>query len=77
MLGFINDNTIVDSREISEVFNHYFSSIASNIGFPDDYLSASEAIAVYQNHPSVIKIRDSYGDTNGSFEFHPVSPSDI
>ena len=49
-----NDNTIVDSSEISEVFNDYFSSIASIIGFPDDYLSASEAIAVYQNHPSVI-----------------------
>ena len=40
-------------------------------------MSASEAIAVYQNHPSVIKIRYSCGDTNGSFEFHPVSPSDI
>ena len=47
------------------------------IGFHDEYFSASEAIAVYQNHPSVIKIRDSYGDTNGSFECHPVAPSDI
>ena len=72
-----NDNTIVDSREISEVFNDYFSSLASNIGFSDEYFSASEAIAIYQNHPSVIKIRDSDGDTHGSLEFHPVAPSDI
>ena len=37
----------------------------------------AKLIAVYQNHPSVIKIRDSYGDTHWSFEFHPVAPSDI
>ena len=71
-----NDNTIVDSGEIAEVFNEYFSSVAE-IGFPDSHSCASEAISAHQNHPSVIKIRDSYDDIHGSFDFRPVNHCEI
>ena len=30
-----NDNTIVDSNEVCEIFNDYFANIASSIGFED------------------------------------------
>ena len=72
-----NDNTIVDSGEITEVFNEYFSSVASQISFPDSHSCVSEAISAHQNHPSVIKIRDSYDDIHGSFDFRPVNHCEI
>ena len=72
-----NDNTIVDSGEIAEVFNEYFSSVASEICFPDSHSCASEAISAHQNHLSVIKIRDSYDDIHGSFDFRPVNHCEI
>ena len=53
-----------------EIINAYLS-------FPDEHTSASKVIVVYHNHPSVKMIRDYFGDTNGFFEFHLVSPSDI
>ena len=45
----------------------------SEIGFPDSHYCASEAISAHQNHPSVIKIRDSYDDIPVYFDFRPVN----
>ena len=39
-----NDNTIVDSNEVCEIFNNYFANIASSIGFEDGITSVEAAI---------------------------------
>ena len=62
---------------ISPFFLDKISSVASEIGFRDSHSSGSEAIFAHQNHPSVIKIRDSYDDTHGSFDFRPVNHCEI
>ena len=56
------DNTVVNSDEVAEIFNAYFSSIASEIGFNDEHATPDEAISAYHNHSSIVKIRDAYGD---------------
>ena len=57
---------------MAEIFNEYFSNIASEIGFQDQHSTAEEAISAHNNHPSVIKIRDTYGDNAHSFNFEIV-----
>ena len=66
------DNTVVDSDEVAEIFNAYFSSIASEIGFNDEHVTPDEAISAYHNHSSIVKIRDVYGDNMQSFNFQTV-----
>ena len=63
------DNTVVDSDEVAEIFNEYFSSIASEICFNDEHATPDEAISAYYNHPSIVKIRDAYGENMQSFNF--------
>ena len=67
------DNTVVDSDEVAEIFNAYFSSIASEIGFNDEHATPDEAISAYHNHSSIVKIRDAYGDNMQSFNFQTVN----
>ena len=66
------ESTIVDSGEVAEIFNAFFSNIASEIGFQDQHSTAEEAISAHENHISVIKIRDTYGDKAYSFNFEVV-----
>ena len=67
------DNTLVDSDEVAEIFNAYFSSIASEIGFNDEHATPDETISAYYNHPSIVKIRDAYGDNMQPFNFQTVN----
>ena len=67
------DNAVVDSDEVAEIFNAYFSSIASEIGFNDEHATPDEAISAYYNHSSIVKIRDAYGDNMQSFNFQTVN----
>ena len=56
-----NGHSIVsDDKEVCELFNEYFSSVASNIGFsddiPDDYNTDHGFQCIlkkYENHPSI------------------------
>ena len=67
------NNTVVDSDEVPEIFNAYFTSIASEVGFNDEHATPDEAISAYYNHPSIVKIRDAYGDNMQSFNFQTVN----
>ena len=58
---------------IAEIFNAYFSSIASEIGFNNEHATPDEAISAYHNHSSIVKIRDAYGDSMQSFNFQTVN----
>ena len=47
--------------------------LASAIGFKDEHATSDEAISAYDNHPSIVKIRDAYGDNMQSFNFQTVN----
>ena len=66
------DETITDNHQIANIFNNYFSNIASNISFNDDITSAGDAIIDHQNHPSISKIREKYA-MKDDFDFKSVS----
>ena len=72
-----DNDTVVDTQQITEIFNGYFSSIASTIGFCDVHATADDAIAAHKDHPSVVKIRNSYEHIDANFSFRPVTPHDI
>ena len=57
-----NDEIIVDSKQVSDIFNDYFAGIASTIGFDDVITDTPAAIHKHQNHPSVVKIRGKFGN---------------
>ena len=69
-----NDEIIVDSKQVSDIFNDYFVGIASTIGFEDEITDTSAAIHKHQDHPSVIKIRGKFGSLSDSFTFKSVNP---
>ena len=67
------DETITDNHQIANIFNDYFSNIASNIGFSDDITSVRDAIIDHQNHPSISKIREKYAKKDDDFDFKSVN----
>ena len=42
-----NDETIADASRVSEIFNYFFVSVASEIGFQEDITSIKDAIDKY------------------------------
>ena len=68
-----NDGRIVVcEKEISEIFNDHFCSVANGIGFDDNISSTSDAISKHATHPSVLKISEVYGKDVPSFHFKCV-----
>ena len=54
--------TITDASRVSEIFYDFFVNVATDIGFNDDVVSASDAIRKHDQHPSVSRIRKYYQD---------------
>ena len=69
-----NEEIVVDSKAVCDIFNDYFVGIASTIGFTDEITNASGAIYKHQNHPSVLKIEGKFGRLSDSFTFKSVQP---
>ena len=46
------DDTIVNSKEICEIFNDHFANIASSIGFEDAIVSVDDTLHKHSSHPS-------------------------
>ena len=63
------DETIANNHQIANIFNDYFSNIASNIGFNDDIMPAGDVIFDHQNHPSILKIREMHAIIDDDFDF--------
>ena len=59
ILSTNKDETVLYPKCISELFNDYFSSVASGIGFDDDAESAKDAIMKHRTHPSSSKIEQN------------------
>ena len=79
-----NGHSIVsDDKEVFKLFNEYFSSVASNIGFsddiPDDYNidhGFQCILKKYENHPSICKIQNNV-NAEDEFDFCPVTISHV
>ena len=66
-----NDNVETDPSNVSELFNDYFSRVTMDIGFDDRITSTSDAVDKHKSHPSVMKIRQQYGNES-TFRFNLV-----
>ena len=70
------NETVLDPKCISELFNDYFSSVANGIGFDDDVESAKDAIMKHRTHPSISKIEQNRHNGK-TFEFQKVNEVDV
>ena len=60
-----------DPSNVSKLFDDYFLRVAMDIGFYDHITSTSDAVNKHNSHPSVIKIRQQYGNES-TFRFNLV-----
>ena len=69
--------TVVDCKEVSEIFNKYFVNIASTIGFDDSITSTTDALSKHASHPSIIKIKGHFSEKQTSFSFHSTDTKTV
>ena len=67
------DAIVNDPAQVAEIFNDFFTTVASGIGFDDTIISTADAIRKHKEHPSVEKIRRDFDEINGEFDFRPVT----
>ena len=67
-----NDKIVVDDKLVANIFNDYFCNIASTIGFDDPITTTHDVINKHRDHPSVLKIRETYSKEADSFSFSCV-----
>ena len=77
---------IQDNTKVSETFNDFFSNAVTNLNIevPTEFLNTSvattdpvqSAILRYKDHPSIMKIKEKYGDRD-NFCFNHVSMTDV
>ena len=72
-----NGETKTDAAQVSEIFNDFFISTASEIGHNEDIASVPQAIDEYADHPSVILIKRHYDNGIENFDFHSVDANDV
>ena len=72
-----NGEIITDASRVSEIFNDFFVNVATDIGFNDDVVSASDAIKRHDQHPSVKRIREYYRDKIKDFDFHVIDTETV
>ena len=63
---------VVDDKLVANIFNDYFNNIASKIGFDDPITTTHDVINKHRDHPSVLKIRETYSIEADSFSFSCV-----
>ena len=62
---------------MSEIFNDFFISVASEIGFDEDIVSVADAINKYNVHPSIEKIKLYYENDIKNFDFQTVDADTV
>ena len=68
-----NDKIVNDPSQVAEIFNEFFTTVASDIGFDDEVISAGDAIHRHKDHRSVQKIQQEFDKIDSDFEFSPVT----
>ena len=69
--------TISEASKVSKIFNGFFVSVASEIGFDEDVVSTTDAINEYNIHPSIEKIKQSYENEIRDFDFQTVDAGTV
>ena len=64
-----NDKIFVDDKLVANIFNDYFCNIASKIGFDDPTTTTHDVINKHRDHPSILKIRETYSVEADYFSF--------
>ena len=72
-----NGETKTDAAEVSEIFNDFFISTASEIGHNEDIASVPQAIDEYANYSSVMMIKRHYDNVIENFDFHSMDANDV
>ena len=82
-------NVITDEYELSQIFNkHYINivekscgnkpnKIGTTLGCLDDSDVIDRIIKSYQNHPSVLKIKNKFGSDLNSFDFQQIKAPEV
>ena len=70
------DDVVSDPAKVTEIFNTYFSNVASTIGFEDEIVSVEDALQKHSQHPSVLKIKMNTPELP-VFNFHLLKVSDV
>ena len=71
------DKVVLKDRQVTETFKSYFETLVENLGMNGKFLSeeplsnksVTDIIKKFQNHPSIIKIKENY---RGHFSFSVV-----
>ena len=66
-----------EPAEVANIFNNYYSNIASTIGFDDKIESVENAIEKHKHHPSITMIKEKHQGIRECFDFHVVSPNTV
>ena len=78
-------NAITDEYEISQTFNkHYINIVEKSCGNKPNKIGTTlgslknsdvidRVIKSYQNHPSVLKIKNKFGSDSNSFDFQQLT----
>ena len=80
-ISLLENNTIItDVREVCDLFNTYFKTIADHIGFnheiPDDFSDDNSMLSMfnaYESHPSIMAIHSHKCPDVDDFQLQPVS----
>ena len=67
------DKIVNEPSQVAEIFNEFFTTVASDIGFDGEVISAGDAIHRHKDHPSVQKIQQELDKIDCDFEFSPVT----
>ena len=82
-------NVITDEYEISQIFNKHYINIVekscenkpNKIGTKLESFNDSDVIdriiKSYQNHPSVLKIKNKFGSDLNSFDFQQIKAPEV
>ena len=82
-------NVITDEYEISQTFSKYYinivekscgnkpNKIGTTLGSLNDSDVIDRIIKSYQNHPSVLKIKNKFGSDLNSFDFQQITTSEV
>ena len=82
-------NVITDEHELSQIFNKHYIKIAekscgnkpnkigTTLGSLNDSDVIDRIIKSYQNHPSVLKIKNKFGSDLSSFDFQQIKAPEV
>ena len=70
------DDVVSDPAKLTEIFNTYYSNVASTIGFEVEIVSVEDALQKHSQHPSVHEIKTNTPELP-VFNFQLLNVSDV